>query len=79
MASMAGAVPLTASELLAWTTGTGHSLAKWEFELLLSLSHKYVEQKTLSANPECPAPWAEKPTTEQREEIVKDVKALFRS
>lgn len=39
-----GLVPLTATELLAWCTGTCKRLAAWEFAALLAASRAYVTQ-----------------------------------
>lgn len=53
-----GASPLTWSELLAWSTLSGHSPTTAEAEAIIRLSREYVTKLSAAEDPSCPPPWS---------------------
>lgn len=78
MGSMGGAAPISAAELQDWATGSATLLTPWEFSTLLEMSHAYVQQMRISADPATPAPWALIPDADRRTSIAASVKSLLR-
>lgn len=72
-----GEVPLTALELQAWATGAGVTLTPWEFETILDASKAYCQQRAISADPACPAPWLERPL--DKAAVSKAIKSMLRA
>lgn len=79
MQGVSGEVPLTATELTAWASGTKITFTPWEFETLLKLSHDYVQQKFAAVSPNCPPPWQAELDDQQRQNVAKSVRSLWRS
>jgi hypothetical protein len=75
-----GPVPLTASEIRAWSQITGRPLQPWEASWMLRLSREYVGQFAASDRPDSIAPWRDHPYFEERAQVVANhVRGALRS
>lgn len=54
-----GAIPLTWSDLMAWSAGTGIDLQPWEARTVRALSSAWVAETRRAEDREALAPWAE--------------------
>lgn len=70
-----GAVPLSASEVMAWASGNGIRLVPWEFRCLREMSRAYLEQLHKSEKPETAAPYGS--VSWDREVVDKQIRGVF--
>lgn len=72
-----GAVPLGWSDLQHWQSATGIELQTWEARALRRLSQEYLSSSTDAQETDCPAPWSNAPTIEQRTHISNALRNIF--
>lgn len=72
-----GAVPLGWSDLQHWQSATGIELQTWEARALRRLSQEYLSSSTDAQETDCPAPWSNAPTVEQRTHISNALRNIF--
>jgi len=72
-----GAVPLGWQDLQAWQQGTGIELQPWEARIVRTLSHAFVASSIAARAPDCPAPYTEAPTPDQRTHVANTLRSIF--
>lgn len=78
-AGAAGAVPLSASEIYAWSSLYGVELTPWEFSVLRQLSQNYAVYLNKGENPDEPPPYGALVQDFDRELVSKKVANAFKS
>lgn len=74
-----GPARLSWRELQAWQHATGNDLAPWEARMLLALSDAYGAESGRATDPNCPPPWSNELTDDDRAEISKQLSQAFRT
>lgn len=72
-----GAVPLSWREIDAWASRTFARPSAWEARLLRRLSAEYLAESRAAEDPHRPTPWAERPTTVDREANERQLRAVL--
>ena len=72
-----GSAPLNWQDLRAWQSGTGIELQPWEARALRGLSQIYLRASVEAQAPDCPAPYTEQPTPDQREHVASALRSIF--
>lgn len=75
--SSGSSAPLSWQDLSAWSSGTGIELQPWEARTLRTLSRAYLHSATAAQSPNCPAPYAEQPTPDQRTVVANSLRSIF--
>lgn len=74
-----GAAPLGWQEIQAWERVTGIELQTWEARGLRRLSIEYLVSSQAAQDPNCPPPWTDQPTPQQRDRISHALRNIFGS
>ena len=72
-----GSAALSWQDLSAWQIGTGVELQAWESRAIRKLSQVYLRASIDAQAPDCPAPYTEQPTPDQREHIASALRSIF--
>ncbi len=72
-----GSAALNWQDLSAWQSGTGIELQPWEARALRTLSQTYLRASVEAQSPDCPAPYTEQPTPDQRDNVVTALRSIF--
>lgn len=75
--TVGGSAPLNWQDLRAWQSGTGIELQPWESRTLRTLSQTYLYASIEAKSPDCPAPYTEQPTPDQREHVATALRSIF--
>lgn len=78
-AGMAGAVPLSANDIYAWSNLSGLELTPWEFSVLRQLSQNYAVYLNKGENPDEPPPYGALVQDFDRDLVSKKVTNAFKS
>ena len=72
-----GPVPVGWADIGAWVRLTGTPLQPWQAHALRSASAAYVGQLHDASEPDCPPPWTDQPTEDDRDRIARQVREAF--
>jgi hypothetical protein len=72
-----GSAALGWQDLQAWQHGTGIELQPWEARIVRALSHAYLGSAVAARAPDCPAPYTEAPTPDQRTHVANTLRSIF--
>ena len=72
-----GSAPLGWQDLQAWQHGTGRELQPWEARIVRALSHAFLSSAIAAKAPDCPAPYTEEPTPDQRTVVANTLRSIF--
>ena len=75
----AGAVPLSATDIYAWSNLSAVELTPWEFSVLRQLSQNYAAYLHKSENPDEPPPYGALVQDFDRDLVAKKVSNAFKS
>jgi hypothetical protein len=74
-----GPIPLTATDILDWQSGTRTNLLPWEFTALLEMSRGYITMIAEGEKPETPPPFGDPVREFDRESVSKKVTNAFKA
>lgn len=74
-----GPAPLSHAEIKSWQHNSGVQLVPWEAQLVRMLSMHYVAELQRAEKPDCPPPWAEELSNDDRDVISRGLQNGLRA